>query len=338
MSQAFFEYLNNIATEVDDALEEALTYNARAVGDGMVFDAFATLTRRGGKRMRAAMLGLGFDAVRSGRARTSVRPAMVALELLQTYFLVHDDWMDSDSERRGGPSVHVALGRQLESDTRGAHAAVLAGDWACALAHQQLLECDVAPAALLLSVKWFAQMHRDVVIGQTLDVLPGPIALNTQQSVESVYALKTGAYTVAGPVVLGAALAGFTQLEALAQALRPLGIAFQLRDDWLGAFGDPSRTGKPRGNDLREGKRTPLLMMLASTNLELAQRIADRTASEAQLAEALTILERGARTQLEARTKALASESVRALASLSLEPAALGLLSEAAEWMTQREH
>lgn len=340
MAEGFFLYLRMVAAEVEAALPRVLAFESGFAAHpdvAAVHEELATLTRRGGKRMRAAMLALGYQAA-GGKRRDAVMPAMLALELLQTYFLIHDDWMDGDTDRRGGPTVHMALGQRFNDAGQGDRAAILAGDWANALAHATLLECDVPPAALLQAVKCFAEMHRDVVIGQTLDVLPPPVRRATAADIERVYALKTGAYTVAGPVVVGAALAGHTALSELAYALAPIGVAFQLRDDWLGAFGDPAKTGKPRGSDLREGKRTPLLCMLGDVDTALTERVAARAASPAELEAALRLLEGAPKAQLEQRILALVDEGVGRLQALSLEPAAVQILCDSAVWLGRREH
>ncbi|MCC6875734.1 MAG: polyprenyl synthetase family protein, partial [Sandaracinaceae bacterium] len=218
-------------------------------------DAVTTLTMRGGKRLRPAVLVAAFRAVAPEWHPAEVVDACAALELLQTYLLIHDDWMDGDDERRGGPSVHAAL-REAHGDTHlGDALAILAGDLACAQAWELLaLGGDVPPARRREAIAVFATMQHEVVIGQQLDLI-GTADISRMQQ------LKTGSYTVRGPLLLGAALAGASppQTASLEAYGAPLGEAFQLRDDLLGTFGDPKQTGKPAGNDLRVGKRTALV-------------------------------------------------------------------------------
>src|SRR5262249_23537715 len=156
-----------------------------------------------------------------------------ALEILHAYLLVHDDWMDQDEVRRGGPSVHVMLRRAVSDDRLGDAAAILAGDFGSAMAQRLLLQVEAPAAHLAEAAKVFARIQEDVVLGQTLDLL------DPSCDVETKHDLKTGSYTVRGPLALGAALAGASdeRRAALERFGAPLGVAFQLRDDLLGVFG-----------------------------------------------------------------------------------------------------
>src|SRR5688572_10701915 len=163
--------------------------------------------------------------------------------------------MDQDLLRRGGPTVHALLQQQLGSAHLGAAGAVLAGDYLVALATRVLLQARLPPGRQAQLLSRFTAMQLDAVVGQQLDVL------GDGSNLDDVYRLKTGSYTVLGPLLLGATLGDCSpELEASLESFAlPLGIAFQLPDDLLGAFGDPSQTGKPRGSDLTANKRTLLL-------------------------------------------------------------------------------
>ena len=124
--------------------------------------------------------------------------AGVALELLQAYFLIHDDWMDQDLERRGGPTVHAHLGRRFRSTSKGASAAILTGDYAVALATRVLANLDLPGRRLSGVLTCFADMQLDAVAGQGLDVI------GRGRDVELTYRLKTASYTVRGPLIMGA--------------------------------------------------------------------------------------------------------------------------------------
>ena len=230
----------------------------------------ADLVQRGGKRLRPALTIASYRACSVGSAEgTSSREipsekalldAACAWEFLQLYFLVQDDWMDGDVTRRGGPAVHVKLTEFHNGDRHlGACGAVLAGDLACAFAHQVLVGID-APADLVReALVLFSRVHRDVILGQSLDLaLPG----DEPKWLDRLHALKTGSYTVQGPVELGAILARAPSelRRRLKRFSYALGLAFQLRDDVLGTFGDPTKTGKPVGSDLRNRKRTSLVV------------------------------------------------------------------------------
>lgn len=295
---------------------------------GAAAEALAELTLRGGKRMRAALVAAGFAAHAGGsrvaeRSWSACEPAMIAIELLQTYLLIHDDWMDDDSVRRSGPAVHVQLRGKLGSHSLGDAAAVLAGDLASGYAQEALLESVVPAEHLLRAARVFARIQVDVVTGQLAEMGATAPTARTLPSVETIHALKTASYTVTGPLLLGAALAGADELRCaeLERFGRPLGIAFQLRDDLLGVFGDPSATGKPVWNDIRQGKRTSLVGELrghpeAEALLSRAHGRPDATAQE--LEAVVRVMESsGARLRVEARVRELCDEARGALEAMS---------------------
>lgn len=216
-------------------------------------DSVSALTLRGGKRTRPMVLAAGYHCIDPSMGRDLSRP-YASLELLQSYLLIHDDWMDRDEQRRGGPAVWAVL-RDAHQDTHlGASLAILAGNLASAFASELLADSDFPPELLKEALDAFWRIQREVFFGQHLDLVADP-------EIEQMYDLKTGSYTVRGPLRIGAILAGATAPErhALDRIAAPLGIAFQLRDELLGTFGDPGATGKPAGNDLREGKLTVLI-------------------------------------------------------------------------------
>jgi geranylgeranyl diphosphate synthase type I len=266
--------------------------------------------------------------------------AGVALELLQTYLLIHDDWMDGDEVRRGGPSVHAMLRDRFASRRDGDAAAVLAGDLAAAFAQEALLAAPAPAARLAQAARVFARMQADVVRGQVIDLRASAA---DAEAVEAMHDLKTGSYTVRGPVVLGAVLAGAAsdRVEALERFATPLGVAFQLRDDVLGTFGDPRATGKPAGSDLRQGKRTALVVE-AERDAE-ARRLLPRVlgvvdASDDEVDAVVRRMEAsGAKARIEGRIAALMAESRAALERVALEPHAREVLAHAVTALGTRE-
>jgi geranylgeranyl diphosphate synthase, type I len=320
---------------------------------GAAAEAVERLALRGGKRLRAALVVSGFAAC-GGKGRgardhagddasssdeehvqallRSVDRAAVAIELLQVYLLIHDDWMDDDDIRRGGPAVHVTMRERLGTKRLGDTAAVLAGDLACAYAQQALLEVPLAAERLLAAARAFAQIQEDVVTGQIAEISPMVAGASPAPSVELIHALKTASYTVTGPLALGAHLAGASdaRVAQLVQYGRPLGIAFQLRDDLLGVFGDASATGKPVGNDIRQGKRTALVVEMrgdARAEALLARVLGREDASDADVAEVIRAMETtGAKARVEARVAELLAEARAALAAMALPETSHGRL------------
>lgn len=252
---------------------------------------------------------------------TDVVSAGAALELLHAYLLVHDDWMDEDDVRRGGPSVHAMLRERFGSAREGETAAILAGDFAASVAQSALFELALPADRVIEAAREFARIQEDVVYGQLLDTRAGA---DRPETVEAMHQLKTGSYTVRGPLMMGAILAGAskTQRDGLSRFAEPLGVAFQLRDDLLGTFGDPAATGKPFGSDLRQGKRTALVVELGEDPL-LATALGVKDASEAAVARVVDRMKAsGAKARVEARLAALMKEAASVLDDASLLPLA----------------
>jgi geranylgeranyl diphosphate synthase type I len=328
---AFAALLDRVRKHVDASLAVWLKPRVAAASAvsaevGAAAEAVSGLALRGGKRMRAALIGAAFVAcsedsscsdASSQASWSRVDRAMIAIELLQVYLLIHDDWMDDDDVRRGGPAVHVLLRERLGSKRLGDAAAVLAGDLAGSYAQEALLESDFPAERVLAAARAFARIQEEVVTGQLAD-------MSTHASVEVIHALKTASYTVTGPLALGAHLAGAPELRVaqLARYGRPLGIAFQLRDDLLGAFGDTSATGKPVGNDIRQGKRTALVAEMrghAASEALLSRVLGREDASAHDVAEVVRAMETsGAKARVEARVAELLAETRAALEAMAL--------------------
>lgn len=256
---------SGLLQQVQGAVEAALSLSLKREVKGAsqlhpelshLVQSVLSLSLRGGKRLRPVLAVIGARATGKPYKESDLLAASLALELLQTYFLIHDDWMDQDATRRGGPTVHVELTRTFRSKEIGESSAILAGDLALALALSQMESLQSWPA---LSV--FNQAQKNAIFGQQLDVMGQSKNQRFHADPLLVYRLKTASYTVSGPLELGAHLGAGSpaQLGQLKKFAEPAGIAFQLRDDALGVFGDPKVTGKPRGADLTSGKSTFLL-------------------------------------------------------------------------------
>ena len=330
--QAFADLLDAVRRRVDARLPTWLSPKVATAASisaevHAVADAVSTLALRGGKRMRPALLAAAYQAFGGEGGLEPIELPMIALELLQVYLLVHDDWMDDDPVRRGGPAVHVLLRERLGSAKLGDAAAILAGDLASGYAQDALLAAPLPAERVLRAARGYAQLQEEVVSGQLAEMQAAPSGTLTRSAaptVETIHALKTASYTVTGPLAVGAFLAGADDATAarLASFGRPLGVAFQLRDDLLGVFGDPSATGKPVGNDIRQGKRTALVAeMRGDVRAEavLARVLGHTEAPDADVDEAIRAMESsGARARVEARVAELVAEARRALDGLAL--------------------
>jgi len=344
-AETYKAYARTIKTDVDARLatflEDRVTWAATFGTDvGHVVDAFRSLAVRGGKRLRPVLLAASYEACGGEGDGRAVTDAGVSLELLQAYLLVHDDWMDGDDTRRGGPSAHALLRERFGSNSEGDSAAILAGDYGAALALEVLAAMPFAAPRLLAAVRELARAQGDVVVGQIVDIRG---AAKTRAEVEAMHRLKTASYTVRAPFVMGAALAGASAevTRDLAAAADPLGIAFQLRDDLLGSFGEPARTGKSARGDLREGKRTALIAELEGDRE--ADRLLPRVlgVADAPQEEVDALLKRmvdsGAKARVEARLTALLDESHARLARLPLSSVGKSVLLGAVSALGSRD-
>jgi geranylgeranyl diphosphate synthase, type I len=301
---------------------------------------------RGGKRLRARFLWWGWRACggpAEGAETENVLRVAAALELIQTCAVVHDDVMDRSPTRRGARALHEDFAQQHSAAgmsgcpaSFGTAGAVLAGDLALAWADDLLTATALASGqGARLQREWRA-MRSEMVAGQYLDIRAAATGSTAVDQAVRIACLKSALYTVERPLALGAALAGATDrtTDALRSAGRPAGIAFQLRDDLLGVFGDPRRTGKPADDDLRDKKLTYLravALRLADGSGPAAAAAALRapgpTLTDAQVRDARAALEStGARRVVEARISRLVHLSERRLAALPGDPAAVAAL------------
>lgn len=226
----------------------------------------------GGKRFRAAFCYWGFVAVRppDEAEYAALLRACAALEVLHASALVHDDYMDDSDTRRGRPATHRAFesehraaGWTGDPEQYGAAAAILLGDLLLTWADELLRRCGLPLTQVAGAMDVFDLCRSEVVSGQFLDVSVQARGRADVDTAMTVLRYKSAKYSIERPLHIGAALAGGgpDRLAELTAFGLPLGEAFQLRDDELGVFGDPSTTGKPAGDDLVEGKRTVLVAL-----------------------------------------------------------------------------
>jgi geranylgeranyl diphosphate synthase, type I len=254
------DFASRLELTLDRFLAERRT-EARAIDGrlGRLLDELESALDAGGKRLRPLLAAWGYRA--GGReVDEPMVSAAASLELLHTFALIQDDVMDQSETRRGRPAAHVSLAcaADLGHERFGASAAILLGDLALIWADQLLAGSGFPPDRLARGLGIYNALRTEVTLGQYLDVLAAHSRRVTEEEALTVNRYKTASYTVQRPIQLGLALAGAPEalVEAVSGYAIPAGIAFQLRDDVLGAFGDPEVTGKPSGQDLRERKPT----------------------------------------------------------------------------------
>jgi geranylgeranyl diphosphate synthase type I len=308
-------------------------------------DALRALVMAGGKRLRPAFCFWGFLGAGGDPADPIVVDAGAAFELLQAFALVHDDVMDGSATRRGFRTAHLAFAdrHQLEvwrGEGRrfGEGVAILIGDLAHVYA--DLLLRDAGREVLGV----WDELRIELNVGQYLDILGTARGDTDPEGARRIARYKSGKYTIERPLHVGAALAGrYGELgPALSAYGDPLGEAFQLRDDILGAFGEGTVIGKPVGDDLREGKPTPLLAA-ASGAADPDQRAVLARIGEPDLSddEVLAIQgalrDTGAVDEIEHQIERLSTDAIAAIEQAAITEEARTALVDLAHFVAWRE-
>ena len=304
----------------------------------------------GGKRLRPAFCYWGYRGA-GGEDGDAIIEAAAALELFQACALIHDDVMDGSDTRRGQPaahrrfaSMHRTEGWVGDPEAFGMGAAILLGDL-CLSWSDELLCSSGLPAELLLRGRHvFEEMRTELMGGQYLDLLEQARGGGSVERALRVARYKSAKYTIEKPLHLGAALAGAGQevLDGYSGYGLPLGEAFQLRDDVLGVFGDPAETGKPAGDDLREGKRTILIARTLSeaspAQAETVRTLLGDPLLDADGVERLrsVIVDTGALTACEEMIKRFLDDALHALEQAPIDESARTALAALAVAATSR--
>lgn len=262
-----------VQTMVDDVMANQGAVLLGVGADLAPLHTSLTALLSGGKRLRAAFCYWGWRAAATPDQLDwddQVLRAATGLEFLQACALIHDDVMDGSDTRRGLPAAHrqfASLHRESQwlgsPEIFGVGAAILLGDLCLSWADEVVLTCDLPHDALRRAKTVYDEMRTELMAGQYLDLLEQARGGGSVERALRVVQFKSAKYTIERPLHLGAALAGAPEdvFDAFTRYGLTLGEAFQLRDDVLGVFGDPEQTGKPAGDDLREGKRTVLVAL-----------------------------------------------------------------------------
>ncbi|MGL5858687.1 MAG: polyprenyl synthetase family protein [Angustibacter sp.] len=308
----------------------------------------------GGKRLRPAFCYWGWRGA-GGDDVPGIVEAASAFEMFHAAALLHDDVMDDSSSRRGQvaahrrmAAVHQAAGWTGDGDRFGTAAAILAGDLCLAWSDELFTECGLPAASVARARSLFDVMRTQLMGGQYLDLLaqavPESDGDGDLERARRVIRFKSAKYSVEHPLLIGGSLAGAAPglLACYSAYGIPLGEAFQLRDDILGVFGDPERTGKPAGDDLREGKRTVLIAeALAHATPGQASTLRQELGNPALDAEGVAVLraiitDTGALERVEARIESQARQARDALNASTLTTHARTVLNDLVTAATAR--
>jgi len=340
--------LTSVASRTDAALArifetERSTWKTLDPALDVPLSDLAEFVAGGGKRIRPAYLHWGYVTAGGDPGGDGSLAGCCAVELLQAFALVHDDVMDGSPTRRGNPTVwarfidrHRQGSWQGEDRRFGEAAAILVGDIAMVMADRQL-----GTASPEVRNVW-DKLRTELNMGQYLDVLGTARGNVSAQEARTIMRNKTAGYTIVRPLQLGAAMAGKPELSKdLAAHGLPLGIAFQLRDDMLGAFGDETKTGKPVGDDLREGKPTVLLALARdaatpSQLTELAKVGSDITDHDVATIQQV-LVDTGAVAASEAETAKLLAQATDAIDKLPDVAGSRDALRALADFVVDRD-
>ncbi len=302
----------------------------------------------GGKRMRPSFCFWGHLGA-GGKDSDALVRAAAALELFQAAAIAHDDVMDGSDTRRGKPSLHRRFAGLHEeagwagsAESFGSGAAILLGDLCLAWSDEMLVESGLLNDT---ARQVFDSMRAELMGGQYLDLLEQVRGSSTVESALKVARYKSAKYTIVEPLTLGGALADAAPdvLQVYEAYGLPLGEAFQLRDDLLGVYGDPGVTGKPAGDDLREGKRTVLVAMAleraTATQAELVRRHLGDPSLDLAGVEALreVLIDTGAVDRVEDLITLRTAESLGALEGSAVTPEVIEVLHDLAVAATRRD-
>jgi geranylgeranyl diphosphate synthase type I len=343
--------LSHIARRVDARLQllldtERTRWSAFDPDLAQPIDEIARLVLAGGKRLRPAFCHWGFVGAGGNPDDPRVIDAGAAFELMHAFALFHDDVMDGSTTRRGEPTTHIVMSQLHEKNSWvgesrrfGEGAAILVGDLAFVYADQLLLGAPQPVWSI------WNELRVELNFGQYLDMLGSANSERRLVKAERICRYKSGKYTIERPLHLGTVLAAPEKAEQLLPALSayglPLGDAFQMRDDVMGAFGETSVTGKPVGDDLREGKPTPLMAMATAranaAQLGVLQLVGNTVLNDDQVADVQAVIrETGALDQLEQLITSLTDEAIEAIGKAPLSQEARNELIELAAFVSWR--
>lgn len=313
--------------------------------DPLILEAIKNLEEyiHGGKKVRGALTVLGYKAA-GGEKEKEIIPVSAAAEIIHSSLLIHDDFIDRDGVRRGKPTLHKIYADK-ESKHYGDSIAIIIGDLGFYLGHKLVAESNFTPAKKIRSLVTLDSLLINTGYGQVLD-----ITLDKKENLEwedifKVRKLKTADYTFALPLKIGAILAGADKkvLGAIKKYGEPVGIAFQIKDDILGVFGDPKVTGKSNESDIKEGKKTFLFAKAAEMSAKKGKDYLEKWYGSEKLDKKKTekireiIRESGALGYSEELARKLVKEGKESVSQITKNKKYQKTLAQLADYMVERK-
>ncbi len=305
----------------------------------------------GGKRIRPAFAYAGYVAS-GGRSLDAILFASASLEFVQAFALIHDDLIDDSPLRRGKPSVHKVFedfhkNRAFSSDAQhfGLSSAILSGDLALSFA-DELLSTSPFPSERIKRAKfYFDTLKKQVVFGQHLDLIASVKKKVVEKDILTILEYKTAKYTVERPLQIGAALAGADEdvMKIFSEYGIRLGQAFQIQDDILGTFGNKETIGKPNDSDIKEGKKTLLVVKAlewakGEEKRRLEKVLGNKKVTDREIEEARnTIKDTGALEYSQKLATSLILQAKEVIAKARLNDEGKNYLLQAADYLLTRQ-
>jgi geranylgeranyl diphosphate synthase type I len=281
--------LNKIVAVVQKELEKLFVANGTkrnqlGVFSKLFYNEFDDYLTNAGKRVRPFLTINAFDSVGGDHSTGNIVRASLAIELLHSGSLLHDDVIDKDETRRGKPAFHVVF-RDIYTDKKkdttfrakdfGEAMSIFAGDLCFPYAIESIIQSNFPEQLKIRALQSFTQAFREVIDGVIIETGDAILHDGNEITYKQMISLKTGAL-IRKAIEIGAILGNGTQsqIDALVKYCNGIGMAFQIQDDILGIFGNPEELGKPVGGDIRENKQTILrIHAMKNASKEQAKRL-----------------------------------------------------------------
>ncbi|OIO62127.1 polyprenyl synthetase family protein [Candidatus Woesearchaeota archaeon CG_4_10_14_0_2_um_filter_33_10] len=335
-----------LKTFLDEKISEAekISYSSREI-----MQYIKEFNLRGGKRIRSVLIIMAYKSL-GGKNENAIIDIAASAELMQSFLLIHDDIIDDDDLRRGGPTMHRIYAEKYKGCDNpkkfGENMAIIAGDLLASLGNEIISKSAFDEEKKLKLLQKFNKIIKLTGYGEIIDILSGLKTNVTEQDISKMHKLKTAVYTIEGPLHMGAIAAGASddQLKILSEYAIPLGMAFQLKDDILGLFGSEEKLGKPADSDIKEGKKTLLILkVLENANKEqkelIGNALGNKDITKTELTKVREIIkETGSLSYSENLAEKLVKKAKNAIKTSDFETHGKDFFLEIADYVIKRDY